>query len=197
MKYSIFILISLLSFTFCFALQSTQKKGKRLFSDTEVSKASLLPKQAINFSISFIDKKSPINKGWWFFSQDHMEIEINLTNNSDSPFFVVPPHSSPIGGNPSFSIIDSETDSVSLIPENLTIINVVPKMFIKMEPNAVYRDTLDILEDNSYNFKLGKKYKIKAIYFSRWASFKDEMDSMQKIWSGTVDSNILEFIYPE
>ena len=188
--------ILILSFVLCYAQQIYQDKGKRLFNNTEISKEILLPQDAISFHISFVDNKSPVNKGWWFFSRDKIKIEFTITNNSDSIFFIEPPHSSPIGGNPTFSISEIEKDSISLVPENLTIVNFVPTKFIKMEIKEVHKDTVDILDNNSFNFKGGKRYKIKAIYYSQWAAFKDEMDKVQKIWSGTIESNDLEFIYP-
>lgn len=154
-----------------------------------------VPEDALEMTISFLNKEKPVQKGFWIFAEDKLWIRYALTNRSDSTFYIEPPHYAPVGGNPTFSI-KAKGNGKLLFPKKFTSDEYVPLEFIKLEPKSAYTDTVDLLSLNGYSFVRGKSYKVRAIYSSLWGAFIDTSGKLNKVWSGTTKSNVIEFRYP-
>ena len=170
-------------------------QGRKLLKASEISKDELLPQNGLCFKITFLDKTKPIAKGWWFLSRDKMRIEIFIKNELDSTIHIEPPYSIP--GDQTLSFQISKEEKIFL-PKNIPVIkDTVPLKFLKIEPGSAYKDTIDVLADDDYNFNNGEIYELSAIYNSQWGAFIDDNGQRHPVWSGRIQSNSLEFRYQE
>lgn len=192
---TIFVNLCLFSISLLILQSELLGQGKKLFKASEISKNELLPKGALNFRISFLDQAKPISKGWWPFSKDKMWIEIFIRNELDSTIYIEPPYS--IHGDQTMSFQIKQGKNMFL-PKNIPVIkDTVPLKFLKIEPSSVYRDTINVLAEDNYDFKKGETYEISAFYYSQWAAFIDENGQKHPVWSGRIQSNSLKFKYPK
>lgn len=158
----------------------------------------LVPENSLKIEISFLNEKEPLKRGFWIFSRDHLMLEIRLINSSDSTFYLEPTFYTRNESNPSFVIRSKADQSFVYSKGGVRIIEIFPNWFIKMQPHSVVKDTVDVFSIDEFELTEGTNYMINAMYGnSRWGAFKDKSGMLRKLWRGSVESNVLEFKYPD